>query len=70
MAHDDTFCMTVFFLISILVSIFGYCWQTGEVGVHSPYIYRSAGHIQGSLGIRIGIKTVNLTLKGRQHIHN
>ncbi|XP_045207281.2 dual oxidase maturation factor 1-like isoform X2 [Mercenaria mercenaria] len=47
----------------ILVSVFGYCWQLGEVGVHSPYIYRSNGHIQGTLGIRIGLKTVNLTLQ-------
>lgn len=48
----------------ILVSLFGYCWQLGEVGVHSPYIYRSPGHIEGLLGIRIGLKTVNLTLQG------
>lgn len=48
----------------ILVSLFGYCWQLGEVGVHAPYIYRSNGNIRGMLGIRIGLKTVNLTLKG------
>ncbi|XP_060565049.1 dual oxidase maturation factor 1-like isoform X2 [Ruditapes philippinarum] len=51
----------------ILVSVFGYCWQLGEVGVHSPYIYRSNGHIKGSLGVRIGLKTINLTLQGKFH---
>ncbi|XP_052805250.1 dual oxidase maturation factor 1-like isoform X2 [Mya arenaria] len=48
----------------ILVSAFGYCWQQGEVGVHTPYIYRSKGHIKGTIGVHIGLKTVNLTLKG------
>ncbi|XP_052252769.1 dual oxidase maturation factor 1-like isoform X7 [Dreissena polymorpha] len=48
----------------ILVSIFGYCWQIGEVGVHSPYIYRSKGQISGRLGVHVGLKTVNLTLVG------
>ncbi|KAL4228918.1 hypothetical protein ACF0H5_011959 [Mactra antiquata] len=48
----------------ILVSIFGYCWQLGDVRVHAPYLYRSAGHVNGGLGIRIGLTTVNLTLKG------
>ena len=36
----------------------------GYVNVHSPYIYRSEGNIQATLGVRIGLQTVNLTLSG------
>lgn len=49
----------------IAVSVFGYCWQIGDVTVSAPYIYRSQGQMDGSLGIRVGVKTVNITLSGK-----
>ena len=55
----------VIYISLFAVSIFGYCWRMGYVGVHSAYIYRSDGDIQATLGVRIGLRTVNLTLSGK-----
>ena len=51
-------------IVSLPVSIYGYCWQIGEVGVNSSYIYRNKGHVVGTIGVRMGLQTVNLTLTG------
>ncbi|KAL5010354.1 hypothetical protein ScPMuIL_012659 [Solemya velum] len=48
----------------ILLGIFGYCWQIGDTTVNSQYIYRSPEHVQGTLGIRIALRKVNVTLTG------
>lgn len=53
----------IFFIFS--VGIFGYCWQIGDTTVNSQYIYRSPEHVQGTLGIRIALRKVNVTLTGK-----
>ncbi|KAL3836738.1 hypothetical protein ACJMK2_022157 [Sinanodonta woodiana] len=48
----------------IFVSIHGYCWQITYKDIKAPYIYRSDSYIDGTIGIRIGLYTVNITLSG------
>ncbi|KAL3836737.1 hypothetical protein ACJMK2_022156 [Sinanodonta woodiana] len=48
----------------ILVSIYGYCWQEAYTDIKAPYIYRSDSYIDGKIGIRIGLYTLNITLSG------
>ncbi|KAL3836862.1 hypothetical protein ACJMK2_022273 [Sinanodonta woodiana] len=48
----------------ILVSIFGHSWQVAYNDIKAPYIYRSDSYIDGKIGIRIGLYTVNITLTG------
>ncbi|KAK3605943.1 hypothetical protein CHS0354_019613 [Potamilus streckersoni] len=48
----------------IFVSIHGYCWQITYKDIKAPYVYRSDSYIDGKIGIRIGLYTVNITLSG------
>lgn len=48
----------------ILVAIYGYCWQIGHTKVTSPYIFRSTARFQGTTGVMIGLKQINITLTG------
>ena len=51
-------------LIYFSVSLYGYCWQMGEIKIRSPYIYRNDVQVDATLGIRVGLRTINLTLSG------
>ncbi|KAK3585029.1 hypothetical protein CHS0354_009876, partial [Potamilus streckersoni] len=48
----------------ILVSIFGHSWQVAYKDIKAPYIYKSDSYVDGKIGIRIGLYTVNITLSG------
>ncbi|XP_033724630.1 dual oxidase maturation factor 1-like [Pecten maximus] len=49
---------------TIILSIFGYCWMEGSSKVKAPYIYRSGAKIEGEVGVIIGLRKINITLKG------
>jgi len=48
----------------ILVSIYGHCWQQGEITITSPYVYRSSMPFEGRVGIHVALHGTNVTLEG------
>ncbi|KAH7731200.1 phosphoribosylformylglycinamidine synthasechloroplastic [Aphelenchoides avenae] len=48
----------------ILVTIHYPCWHLGYVNIYAPYKAFSADHIDAVLGVKVGLRTVNITLAG------
>ena len=48
----------------ILVSNFGYGWYTDTVSVHTQYKAFTTEEIRADVGLHIGLRGINITLKG------
>ena len=48
----------------ITVCNFGYEWEVGDLTTHAPYKAGSAEELHVKIGVRMGLRGVNITLKG------
>ena len=46
------------------VSDFGYAWQTGTIHTKTPYRQFTKEEINASVGLHVGLRGINVTLKG------
>ena len=56
--------MTLFIGAVILVSNFGYGWYTDTVRVQTQYKAFTTEEIVADVGLHIGLRGINITLKG------
>lgn len=56
--------MTLFIGAVILVSNFGYAWYTDTTRVHTQYKAFTTEEIEADVGLHIGLRGINITLKG------
>lgn len=54
----------VMYRFSFSVTIHYPCWHLGYVNIYAPYRAFSADHIDAVLGVKVGLRTVNITLAG------
>jgi hypothetical protein len=51
----------------IVISLNGTTWHVGEAPISAPYKAFSRDRIQGDLGVRIGLQSVNISLKAHKY---
>jgi hypothetical protein len=51
----------------IVISLNGTTWHVGEAPISAPYKAFSRDRIQGDLGVRIGLQSVNISLKAQKY---
>lgn len=56
--------VTLFIGAVILVSNFGYGWYTDKVTVQTQYKAFTTEEIRADVGLHIGLRGINITLKG------
>ncbi|XP_064116982.1 dual oxidase maturation factor 1-like [Macrobrachium nipponense] len=59
--------VTVFMLLalSIMLCNFGQDWEVGFIRTRTPYKAGTADQIEAEIGVRLGLRSVNITLKGK-----
>lgn len=62
-------CITTSLIVTsiILVSLFGTTWHVGQASVSVAYKAFSVDRIQGELSVRIGLQSVNITLRAHKY---
>lgn len=53
--------------MDVLVSNFGQEWEVGHIDSKTPYKAGSAVEIVASIGLKIGLRGINVTLKSAGH---
>ena len=56
-------CDTSFKTLLFLVGVLGQEWESAELYTHTPYKAFTSHEIQAHVGMRIGLASVNITLK-------
>lgn len=51
----------------ILISLFGTTWHVGQASISAPYKAFSKDRIQGELSVKIGLRSVNITLRAHKY---
>lgn len=62
-------CITTSLLVTsiIIISLNGTTWHVGEAPISAPYKAFSRDRIQGDLSVRIGLQSVNISLKAQKY---
>ena len=53
-------------LVGCLVSNYGYGWHTGSIETRTAYKAFTDHEVTAKVGLHIGLRGINITLKGRQ----
>ncbi len=55
-------------VVFVLVCNFGQDWEVGDIqNVRTPYKAMMKGEINASIGLHIGLRSINITLLGMMH---
>ena len=58
----------MYIFLFLIVCLYGHGWQEGEVTAKTIYLFRSTEKINATIGLKMNLVSVNITLTGKYSI--